>query len=261
MNLLVTNYTLFDSRKRTLGGNTLLGNGLGATIAYSSFLHSGNGYAFQKASGITARAIKIGFEDLLCHRTDVDGSIYSADLAFPLGSFRNNSSTRYPFKDIGDIYLGALRDYISDFHGVLGEGWQVELKHSIGNYEPCPVYYAPDGKRFSSMHDVACYLGLVSNCGSRSTEIKCDRASLERSHLPRKRKWTRPLAGNGFSEYKEILMNGCHREFACDDRTVEKRARATILSIAEVGPDGYGLFRSEENNVSVSISDILPFPF
>lgn len=65
-----------------------------------------------------------------------------------------------------------LREFVSERHGVLEEGWRVELKHSMSSCELYAVYCAPDGKTFDSMFDVACYLGLMSNYNLMDAEIK-----------------------------------------------------------------------------------------
>ncbi|CAN6448676.1 unnamed protein product [Victoria cruziana] len=59
-----------------------------------------------------------------------------------------------------DALLEALEDYVSKNHGVLGEGWRVELKQGGADSEACPVFCAPEGKMFYSMSEVASYLGM-----------------------------------------------------------------------------------------------------
>ncbi|XP_023771165.1 methyl-CpG-binding domain-containing protein 9 [Lactuca sativa] len=59
------------------------------------------------------------------------------------------------------VYLQALKDYISEKRGVLGDGWRVKFEYSEKNYKTSAVYFAPDGKRFDSMSEVAHHLGLI----------------------------------------------------------------------------------------------------
>ncbi|XP_031480656.1 methyl-CpG-binding domain-containing protein 9 isoform X1 [Nymphaea colorata] len=59
-----------------------------------------------------------------------------------------------------DVLLEALEDYVSKNHGVLGEGWRIELKQRGANSEAGAVYCAPEGKVLYSMSEVAMYLGL-----------------------------------------------------------------------------------------------------
>lgn len=61
------------------------------------------------------------------------------------------------------VYLQALKDYVSDKRGVLGDGWRVKFKYSERMCKTVPVYCAPDGSKFDSMPKVAHYLGLLSD--------------------------------------------------------------------------------------------------
>ncbi|KAL8269079.1 hypothetical protein R6Q59_002877 [Mikania micrantha] len=60
------------------------------------------------------------------------------------------------------VYLQALKDYISEKRGVLGEGWHVKFKYSQSICRNFPIYCAPDGRKFDSMQKVAHYVGLLS---------------------------------------------------------------------------------------------------
>ncbi|XP_076947286.1 methyl-CpG-binding domain-containing protein 9-like [Bidens hawaiensis] len=61
------------------------------------------------------------------------------------------------------VYLQALKDYVSDKRGILGDGWRVRFKYSERTCKTFPVYCAPDGSKFDSMPKVAHYLGLLSD--------------------------------------------------------------------------------------------------
>nr|XP_043612564.1 methyl-CpG-binding domain-containing protein 9-like [Erigeron canadensis] len=60
------------------------------------------------------------------------------------------------------VYSQALKDYISERRGVLGDGWHVKFDYSESFCKSFPNYCAPDGSRFKSMPEVAHYLGLSS---------------------------------------------------------------------------------------------------
>ncbi|KAK6267385.1 hypothetical protein QUC31_018222 [Theobroma cacao] len=246
-------------RKHIPGDNSFVGNGFGAPLKYSNFLYAGNGFGFQKASGIMTHAVKVGFEDILCHTRTRDRSFDEVDLGFPLGRLRssNNTTIRFPSRNTSDIFLQDLREFVSERHGVLEEGWRVELKHSMSSCELYAVYCAPDGKTFDSMFDVACYLGLMSNYNLMDAEIKREGASLqERLLLPRKRKSTRFSIANGFPENKEGLISSYCKEFSCDGQSVEKCAnKSGIMKVTEALQ--YGKVSSE----SEQINDGLPVQF
>ncbi|KAI3731469.1 hypothetical protein L1987_62657 [Smallanthus sonchifolius] len=60
-------------------------------------------------------------------------------------------------------YLQALKDYLCEKKGILGDGWRVTFKYSECMCKTFPVYCAPDGSKFDSMPKVAHYLGLLSD--------------------------------------------------------------------------------------------------
>ncbi|XVE83943.1 hypothetical protein DITRI_Ditri16bG0129400 [Diplodiscus trichospermus] len=246
-------------RKHALGDNSFVGNGFGAPLTYSNFLYAGNGFGFQKASGIMTHAVKVGFEDILHHSRTRDRSFGEVDLGFPLGRLRssNNTAIRIPSRNPSDIFLQALREFVSERHGVLEEGWRVELKHSMSGSELYAVYCAPDGKTFDSVFDVACYLGLMPNYNSVGAEIKPEGASLqERLHLPKRRKSTRCSIANGFPENKESSVSGYCKEFSCDGQGMEKYAnKSCIIKDTEARQDEQGCSASEQN------TDGLPMQF
>ncbi|XP_022739845.1 methyl-CpG-binding domain-containing protein 9-like isoform X2 [Durio zibethinus] len=240
-------------RKHTPNDNSFVGNGFGAPLTYSNSLYAGNGFGFPKACGIVTHTVKVGFEDILHHKRTRDKSFAEEDLGFPLGRLmgNNNTAIRFPSRNPSDIFLQALREFVSERHGVLEEGWRVELRHSMSSCELYAVYCAPDGKTFDSVFDVACYLGLMSNYKSMDTEIKHEGASLqERLHLPRKRKSTRFSIANGFPENKESLISGyCKEFFSCDGQEVEMYAnKSCTMKATEAVQDEKGSSGSEQTN-------------
>ncbi|KAA3455958.1 methyl-CpG-binding domain-containing protein 9 [Gossypium australe] len=245
-------------RQHTAGDNSFVGNRLGAPLTCMNSLYAGNGFGSQKASRIVTHAVKVGFEDLFHRMRTRDRSFDEVNLGSPLGSLRNSSNTaiRFPSRNPSDIFLQRLREFVSERHGVLEEGWRVELKHSM-SCDLYAVYCSPDGKTFDSVLDVASYLGLNLNHSPMDAEIKREGASLqERLHLPRKRKSTRFSIASGFPENKESLISGYCKDFACDGQILEKYAnKSCIMKVTEAVQDEKGSSGSER------INDRLPVQF
>lgn len=214
-------------------------------------LYAGNGFGSQKASRIVTHAVKVGFEDIFHRMRTRDRSFDEVDLGSPLGALRNSSNTaiRFPSQNPGDVFLQRLREFVSERHGVLEEGWRVELKHSM-NCDLYAVYCSPDGKTFDSVFDVASYLGLNLNHNPMDAEIKCVGASLQ-ERLSRKRKSTRFSIASGFPENKESLISGYCKDIACDGQILEKYAnKSCIMKVTEAVQDEKGSSGSERINVS-----------
>ncbi|GAB2276541.1 hypothetical protein Dimus_011260 [Dionaea muscipula] len=124
-----------------------------------------------------------------------------ASLSGNLGS--SNRNARSPLWDPSDILLHSLREFITERHGVLLDGWHVELKQSKSCCESAVVYCAPDGKTFETMSDVATYYELVANGISKEHEARTvdGPASLASSLLVQERgKLSRSLVDNEVAE-------------------------------------------------------------
>ncbi|KAL4353295.1 hypothetical protein GQ457_06G041410 [Hibiscus cannabinus] len=246
-------------RQHMTGDNSFDGNGLGAPLTHINSLYAGNGFGSQKAPRIVTHAVKMGFEDIVHRMRTRDRSFDEVDLGSPLRMLRtsNNTAIRFPTRNPSDIFLQALREFVSERHGILEEGWRVELKHSMSGCDLYAVYCAPDGKTFGSVAEVASYLGLVSNYNPMDAEIKREGAShQERLHLPRKRKSTRFSFASGFPENKGSLISGYCKEFPRDGQIVEKYAnKSCIMKVAEAVQDDKSGCRSEQ------INDGLPVQF
>ncbi|XP_038998340.1 methyl-CpG-binding domain-containing protein 9-like [Hibiscus syriacus] len=246
-------------RQHMPGDNSFVGKGLGAPLTYMNSLFSGNGFGSQKAPRIVTHAVKIGFEDIMHRMRTRDRSFDEVDLDSPLRMPKNSNSTtiRFPTRNPSDVFLQALREFVSERHGVLEEGWRVELKHSTSGCDLHAVYCAPDGKTFGSVAEVASYLGLVSSYNPMDAETKHEGGShLERLHLPRKRKSTRFKISGGFPENKGSLISGYYKGFPCDSQIVEKLAnKSCIMKITEAMQDDKSSSGSEQMN------DGLPLQF
>ncbi|KAE8682418.1 7-dimethyl-8-ribityllumazine synthase family protein [Hibiscus syriacus] len=246
-------------RQHMPGDNSFVGKGLGAPLTYMNSLFSGNGFGSQKAPRIVTHAVKMGFEDIMHHMRTRDRSFDEVDLDSPLRMLRNSNNTaiRFPTRNPSDVFLQALREFVSERHGVLEEGWRVELKHSMSGCDLYAVYCAPDGKTFGSVAEVASYLGLVSSYNPMDAEIKHEGGShQERLNLPRKRKSTRFKISGGFPENKGSLISGYYKEFPCDGQTAERHSnKSGIMKISEAMQDDKSCSGSEQ------INDGLPVQF
>lgn len=199
-------------------------------------------------------ALRLGFEDILQHTQTVNTSLDEVDLGFHFGRLRstNNTAMRFPSRNPGEIFLQGLKEFISERHGVLEEGWHVEFNRSIGSYELFVVYCSPDGKTFGSMPEVACHLGLMPNCNSVDIDPRTDGSpSLQESfNLPQKRKSKRFALANGFSENEETLINGYHKELLSNGQCVET-ADAKFGKVIDTGMEEDGITESQSSNVSM----------
>lgn len=214
MKVIISSYQLhlFGFRKHSPGDNSFGGNAFVAPVTYSKFLHAGSGFGFQKASAITTNTGKTGFE---VNKQSTDRSFGEVELRFPLGKCSSSfsPSIRFPSQNPSEILLPALRDFISERHGVLEEGWSVELRHSTNSYELYAVYCAPDGRTFDSMSEVACYLGLTSSYNSLDTRVKTEESLLhDRVRVSKKGKPANGFAENkGFISFNNIKFSSYHQ--------------------------------------------------
>lgn len=207
MKVIISSYWLhlFGFRKHSPGDNSFGGNAFVAPVTSSKFLHAGSGFGFQKASAIMTNTGRKGFE---ANKQSTDRSFQEVELRFPLGKCSRSftPAIRFPSQNPSEILLQALREFISERHGVLEEGWSVELRHSTNSYELYAVYCAPDGRTFDSMSEVACYLGLTSSYNSLDTRVKTEESPLhDRVPVCKKRKPTKFPFANGFAENKGFI--------------------------------------------------------
>ncbi|XP_056845165.1 methyl-CpG-binding domain-containing protein 9-like isoform X2 [Raphanus sativus] len=150
----------------------------------------------------------------------IPGRAHTLGFGFP-----SDLGNRFPSLDPSELLLQNLRHFISERHGVvLEDGWRVEFKQPLNGYHLCAVYCAPSGKTFSSIQDVASYLGLATNGNYRCMDAEItNQTSLppERLNMPKRRKTSR-WPNNNFPEQKgssavESLSsgnNGCGCEEA-----------------------------------------------
>ncbi|MCI13767.1 methyl-CpG-binding domain-containing protein 9-like, partial [Trifolium medium] len=135
-----------------------------------------------------------------------------------------------------ELILRALRDFISERHGVLEDGWRVELRPSMISSDLYAIYCAPDGKIFDSVYEVANYLGLPSGYNSMESETRNEMSlSLGGPHLSRKRKSSRTLAANGFAEKQGTLVNSNYKDCSYDLSMECDNAQGTVPKATEIG--------------------------
>lgn len=248
-------------REHSPGDNSFGGNSFGAPETHSNFWYAGNGFGFLKASGILTHAVKLGLDDVLHH---TDSCFEEVDLGFPLGRLRssNNTNFRLPPKEPSEVFLQGLKEFISERHGILDEGWQVELKQSVRTCEQYPVYHAPDGRIFESMSEVAVYLGLMSNCNSVDSELRSDgSASLKkRLHLPKRRKSTRLSIASCSAENKDALLTDLCKDISSDIQSMELCASTlgNSVKVTEAAPEENGCTGLQQHNVSEHVSRFNP---
>ena len=187
--------------------------------------YNGSAFGFQKASGVVTHAVRVGFEDILNHTQSMTRCFEEVYTDFPIGihSSSNNIAIRTPSRSPNEIFLQALRNFISERRGVLEEGWRVEFRQSMNSSELYAVYCAPDGKIFDSVYEVACYLGLTSGYNSMESDVRNDRSlpSLFGTHPSRKRKSTRNPVVNGFAEKLGTLINSYCKDSPSDGLSVQ----------------------------------------
>ncbi|KAL6960621.1 hypothetical protein U1Q18_038385 [Sarracenia purpurea var. burkii] len=200
-------------REHTPGDNSFGGNQFHGPVTHSTSVYVGNGFVFQKPSGVVTHAVKSSFEDIL-HRThSVSKSFEEIDMQSQLARLSSSNCTvvREVPQNLNEMYLQSLREFISGKNGVLEEGWCVEFKTSTGSGEIHAIYCAPDGKTFHSMPEVACHLGLMSNANSVEPKLRSNgSASLhKRSSLANRRKSARLSMANGVIENNGTLSPLC----------------------------------------------------
>ncbi|CAK7328083.1 unnamed protein product [Dovyalis caffra] len=242
---------LSNFRKHTQGDNSF-----SAPVTYSNLLYAGNGLR----SGPLMHAFTLGFEDVMHPMQTVDMSSEGVGMNFLHGGLRsrNNTTIRLLSRNPSEIFLQRLREFISERHGVLEEGWSIEFKHSISNYELYAVYCSPEGKTFHSMSEVAWHLGVMPNCNSMDMDsTSCGSLSLQESlHLPRNNKSKRYSLANVFSEHKETLMSGYCEQLFSNGQSIEiHNARFGKVGEFEMQEDGISNFQPSNEGLPVQFED------
>lgn len=219
---------------------------------FRNLLHSGNGYGHQRASDTVKNEVKMGLEDIL-QQTQVMGRSLDVDLGCPLGSCRSSrgTSVKLSSQNTSEVFLQALREFISERHGVLEEGWCVEIKQSVDSCELYAIYHAPDGKTFGSVYEVACHLGLMSSMQPKARRQGSSHFS-GKSYIPKRRKSTKSLVANGFADNNEGLINDRSKGLLCDHRS------PSVITVVNLENSEEAV--AEENGGSISSQCYEGFP-
>lgn len=229
-----------------LASTSCMDNSLEYSMTHSSSLNPGRGHATLEASGMMSRNIKMTVDAL---------DSRSLGFGFPLSLSNSSFPIRFPSVDPSELLLHNLRRFISERHGVLEDGWHVEFKQPLNGYHLCPVYCSPSGKTFSSIQDVACYLGLATN-GNYScmdTDIRNESSLLqERLNMPKRRKTSR-WPNNSFPDLKGSSVSAQLSRFPYNGQTMPPFAISSGESLSS-GNNGCGC---EEANVSVDFDSQL----
>lgn len=155
--------------------------------------------------------MKLGFQDILHSKLSSARGVDDIKYGSQLGRHRSSGTAfRLPSWNSSEV-LRSLKEFVSERHGVLDEGWRVEFKQSKNGCESYAVYCAPDGKMFETMSDVASYLGLRSSGNSLELETRSDYNSTLHGnglHLPKRRKVMKIPVSNGFLENKGSFSCG-----------------------------------------------------
>lgn len=124
-----------------------------------------------------------------------------------------------------DTLIQALRDFIKERGGFLGEGWHVDFKQKANRSDSHIIYCAPDGKRFGSVFDVAHYLGLKSNVRDERNE---------KSLRPRRRRKenTGTTATNVLADNQDKSRSGYFAKRTSDMGVVEPQS-SNIPSLSQ----------------------------
>ncbi|PSS26859.1 Methyl-CpG-binding domain-containing protein [Actinidia chinensis var. chinensis] len=165
----------FVCRMHPVRDISILGHSLNAPMTTSNMLYLENGFNLLKASRGVAQIPKSGFEDIMQHM--LGKASKEADLGSTLsGALRPSHCTPLNFlpQRQSELYLQALREYIHEKQGLLGDGWHVDFIFCKDRCKTFAVYCAPDGSRFESMSNVAGHLGLLTNYCFLETEDRSD---------------------------------------------------------------------------------------
>ncbi|XP_021717036.1 methyl-CpG-binding domain-containing protein 9-like [Chenopodium quinoa] len=239
------------SRNLCFGNSTISSYAPGGLLPYPQFIYSGSGFGFQKTSTIVAHTVRLDFQDISLNNRSTARSYEDIKYGTQLERVRTSGTTfRLPSWNSSEV-LQSLRDFVSERHGVLEDGWRVEFKQSTNGCESYAVYCAPDGKMFETMSDVANYLGLSSHGTPLQLETRSDYGStLQRNglHTPKRRKLMKIPIGNGFVENKDNLKSNYSNSFFWNsqkDNFMSKPEK--IIEVMDAAQEDNGITGIEEN--------------
>ncbi|KAL8157111.1 methyl-CpG-binding domain-containing protein 9-like isoform X2 [Apium graveolens] len=147
-------------------GTSVLRHSLNIPVEYSQLqqIGSGTGSHVHKTSQSATKDVMSMYEVPLHCRWNHDRMPRETDTRFKTGARFQSSHyepPKLPPSSASYLYLQALKDFIFERSGVLGDGWHVEFDYCPVRCKTSAIYCAPDGRRFESMSSVADCLGLV----------------------------------------------------------------------------------------------------
>lgn len=169
------------------------------------------------------------------------------------------------------VYLQALKDYISEKRGVLGDGWRVKFEYSERNYKTSAIYFAPDGTRFNSMSEVAHHLGLIPTFMEKDEKGSGIVILQKGSHSKKRTKESLKSQKGNSGNMKEVdfLANGTHgSQSFLDGFPVQFEdffvmsagkidTRLSFHNTSQIWPVGYRSIWHDKFTGSIFINDVL----
>ncbi|XP_052173184.1 methyl-CpG-binding domain-containing protein 9-like [Diospyros lotus] len=157
---------------------SFISHSLSAPVTTSNFWYLEDGFNILKASHDVPQVPKLGFGDMVQCRLDRTSKVADFSTTCKEGLWPSYCTPlNYLPQSQSEVYLQALREYVHEKHGLLGDGWHVEFFYCKKGCKTIAVYCAPDGSRFESMPDVARHLGLPTSNHSLEIEDRSERFS------------------------------------------------------------------------------------
>ncbi|KAJ4830037.1 hypothetical protein Tsubulata_027695 [Turnera subulata] len=169
-----------------VGETSSAGDSNSTAVTGSNLFALGNHFDLTKTSGSMTSFAMSSPVDIIQPRLNYDRNLIEAgmDYVFMTKHWASDYSTHaLPFQNLSEKFLQALREYVFNNNGILEDGWHVEFSYCQKRCKTLAVYCSPDGNRFESMLDVACHLGLVSNCYPLMPQERSDKFVFVRSGL------------------------------------------------------------------------------
>lgn len=242
-------------------GTSSIGNSNNAPVTCPTLLFVGNQCDRTKEPGNVTNVIKSGPVDIVQQRLNFVRTMREVD---PHSVFigrhwtSDYSANRVLFQNQSEKFLQNLREFIFDNHGILEDGWRVEFFYCQNRCKTFAVYCSPDGNKFESMFDVACHLGLVSNCHSLIPQNRNDGFALARNRLHLHRRRKEPLLFSrtkNLKEYQENSKSSFVGKFSSGIETMDAgncRLRSDIRA-AQANSEPAGIYGSSHCKVSYCI--------
>ncbi|XP_074330655.1 methyl-CpG-binding domain-containing protein 9-like isoform X2 [Apium graveolens] len=194
----------YDRRMQAAFGTSAVSHLFNSSASYSQSLHMDSGFYIQKPSQCETNDALSMYKAPLHHRFNHDRFPGNADTRFnPDAILQNRPKLAPASSSASELYLQALKDFVLERRGVLGNGWHVEFNFCPVRCKTFAVYCALDGSRFESMSAVANFLGLVPNGHALEADSRGDGVTLVQKG--NKRKEATMYMGNGTSrEVKDV---------------------------------------------------------